>query len=474
MNRQIRFLGLISGLLVLALLANLTYLDLGRQTNLEADSYNVRARQAEFNVHRGQIMAGDTVIADSRPIKDGSLFTYQRTYANGPLYAPVTGFFSYIYGTSRIENSYNDRLSGTGDSLQNLLDTMAGRAPEGATVITTISPELQQAAWNALKGYNGAIIALDPATGAVKALVSTPSYDPNTLASHDFTAVQKAWDTLNADEGRPMSDRATRELFPPGSTFKLVVTATALEHGYSADSLIDTPSTVRLPGTTTDLPNLADCGNTQITLRKALQLSCNTSFANLGYALGADALRTQAEKFGFDAPHLPELGGIGGRFPATLDDAQLMMSSIGQYNVGANPLQMAMIASSFVNGGELAEPYLVQEVRAPDLSVLYSHAVTTTQAVSPDTAAAMRDLMVSVVNNGGGTGAKIPGVTVGGKSGTAQSDPANPTYGWFVSFALNPDIVVAVFLQRGTNTSDDVWGGGDAAPVAKQVLEASR
>jgi len=476
-NRQIRFVGLISGLMVLALLANLTYLNVVQQSSLEANPYNVRAREAEFDVDRGQILAGNTVIAESVPTADGSVFTYQRTYANGPLYAPVTGFFSYIYGTSRIENSFNTDLAGTSSSqwLQNLIDSASGRVPQGASVVTTISPTLQQAAWNALKGYNGAIVALDPHTGAVKALVTSPSYDPNLLASHDLSAVQASWQKLTTDPLDPMTDRGTREIYPPGSTFKLIVASTALEHGYTADTMLDTPDELLLPGTNTYLPNSDDCGNTQLTLQRALQLSCNTSFAKLGYTLGADELRQQAEKFGFDSPHLPELGGVASQFPAQMDGAELMLSSIGQYNVAANPLQMAMVAAAFVNDGQLAEPYIVQEVRAPDLSVLYSHqAAPPTQAVSASTAQAMRDLMISVVDNGGGILAQIPGVTVGGKSGTAETDPTNPSYGWFVSFALNPDIVVAVFLQHDVNDSTDIWGGNEAAPVAKKVLEATR
>ena len=476
MNRQIRLVGLISALMVFALLGNLTYIDLVRQPELEANPYNLRARQADFDVHRGQILAGDTVIADSVPSEDGSSFTYQRVYTNGPLYAPVTGFYSYIYTYNWLEQTYNDYLSGSSSSqwLQGIIDTMSGRTPEGASVQTTISPTLQQAAWDAIQGFEGAIVALDPHTGAVLALVTAPSYDPNLLASHDLGAVINSWDQLTADPADPMTDRATREIYPPGSTFKMVVASAALEQGYTPDTMIDTPSSLAYPGSDKVLPNSSNCGNTQVTLARALQLSCNTSFANLGMALGADAVRAQAEKFGFNTPQLSEVNGVASQFPKNLDEAQLMLSSIGQYNVAATPLQMAMIASAFVNGGNLAEPYLVQEVRAPDLTVLYSHEVTQTQVVKESTAQAMQDMMVNVVNNGTGTSARIPGVTVGGKSGTAENDPDSPNNAWFISFSLDPDIVVAVFLQRNESTPTDLWGGGDAAPVAKEVLLASR
>jgi len=476
LNKQIRWVSLWSAMLVLALLTNLTYMNVFQQAGLEANDYNLRAREAEFDVQRGEILAGETVIAKSVEADKSATFRYQRVYTNGPLYAPITGFYAYNYGQTRIENSYNTYLSGTSSAQwwQNLVDMVSGRTPGGASVMTTIDPELQQAAWDALKGYQGAIVAMDPHTGAIKALVTSPSYDPNQIASADLRSAEAAYNKLSKDETGPMSDRGTREIFPPGSTFKLIVSATALEHGYSADTMIDTPDRLKLPGTDSYLPNSAYCGNTQVTLRRALELSCNTSFANLGVKLGADAVRAQAQKFGFGTGHLDELGGAASHFPDQVDDAQMMLSSIGQFDVAATPLQMAMVASAFVNDGKLAEPYLVQEVRAPDLRLLYSHEVTTTQAVSAETAKGMRDLMISVVNNGGGVKARISGVTVGGKSGTAESDPSSPNYAWFVSFALDPDIVVTVFLQRDMAKPIDLWGGADAAPVARAVLKASR
>ena len=476
MNKQIRRVGVVSAVMVFALLANLTYFNIAEENSLEASPYNTRARQAEFDVHRGQILAGDTVIADSVPTPAGSTFSYQRVYSNGPLYAPVTGFYSYMYNSSRIENSQNSYLAGSASSQwwQNLIDTMSGQVPEGASVVTTISPVLQQAAADALKNYTGAIVALDPHTGAVEALVTSPSYDPNQLASLDLGAEQTAWQQLTTDPTGPMEDRGTREIHPPGSTFKMVVASAALEHGYTEQTMVDTPASLPYPGSNQSLTNADDCGNSQVTLAKAFQLSCNTAFANIGVSLGAATIQAQAEKFGFNSPNLPELGGVASVFPTQLDQAQLMQSSIGQFDVSATPLQMAMVAATFVNGGELAQPYIVQEVRSPDLTVLYQHQTQTTQVVSASTAQAMQDMMVSVVTGGTGTAAQIPGVTVGGKSGTAQSDPANPNYAWFVSYALNPDIVVSVFLQRSQNETAEMWGGTNAAPLAKQVIEASR
>jgi peptidoglycan glycosyltransferase len=469
--------GLISAVLVFALLGNLTYLDLARQTSLEANPYNVRARQAEADVHRGQILAGSTVIADSVPSTDGNpTFAYQRVYSDGPLYAPVTGFFSYNYSTWAIENSYNSYLVGTDSSqwVQRLIDMASGRNPQGASVVTTIDPKLQQAAAAALSGYTGGIVVSDPHTGAVKALVTSPSYDPNQMATHDATAEEDFWASLKADdpEASPLTDRASRDPKAPGSTFKMIVAAAALEAGDTADTMIDTPAELTYPGSSVTLPNSANCGNTQVTLARALQLSCNTAFANLGRSLGAQAITEQAEKFGFNSEHLPELGGLASEYPKPRDTADLMRSAIGQGSVTATPLQMAMVAGAFLNGGLLAEPYLVQEVRGPDLKVLYQHETKQSQAVSPTTAQTMKDMMVSVVEKGLGSPAAIPGVTVGGKSGTAENDESS--YGWFVSFSLDPDIVVSVFLEKSDSTDEGLWGSGDAAPLAKKVMEASR
>jgi cell division protein FtsI/penicillin-binding protein 2 len=473
LNKQIRVVGVISGLLVFAMLANLSLITILREDTLQANDFNIRAREAEHDVHRGQILAGDLVIADSVESDDSTAFRYQRVYPYPELYASVTGFYSYVFTSTRIENSYNDYLVGSNSSqwFQHLVDTVSGRTPQGASVVTTISPTLQQAAWDALKGYQGAIIAMDPHTGAIKALVSTPSWDPNLLTTHDLDDQHENWQTLINDPRRPMADRASREYYPPGSTFKLVVAAAALEAGYTTESLVVTPSQLHLPGTDVYLPNYADCGNDKVTLVRALEKSCNTSFANLGLELGQQALRKQAQRFGFDADHVEELGSKGGSFPSNLDDAQLAMSSIGQFDVLANPLQMAMVVAAFVNDGQLAAPYLVQEVRAPDLTVLYRHKVETSTAVSASTAKAMQEMMVSVVNNGGGVAAAIPGVTVGGKSGTAENDPFGSQYAWFVGYALDPDLVVAVFLEHSEGTGD-IWGAANAAPIMKEVLLA--
>jgi len=465
-------------MLVFALLANLTYINIAREEALEADPNNRRAREAEYDIHRGQILAGPVVIAESvaKDPDPNDPLKYQRVYIDGPMYAHITGFYSQTYGSTGLEHSYNSYLVGTSASqwMQRTVDTLSGKSLQGASVVTSIDPVLQQSAWDALQGYTGAIVAMDPHTGAILAFVSTPSYDPNQLASHDIDVEQEYWVSNDHGNSPAMHDRASREFAHPGSTFKLVVAASALESGLTPDTMVDTPSRVLYPGSTTYLYNSSNCGNTQVTLTRALQLSCNTAFANLGRGLGPTALQTQAEKFGFNDTLLPELGGVASQFPQDLDDAFIMQASIGQYDVQATPLQMAVVASSFLNGGRQPDPYLVQEVRAPDLSVLYEHQVKTTPVVSPATAASMKEMMIGVVTNGTAQGAKIAGARVGGKTGTAETDPSSPTLAWFVSFIEDPDVVVVVFLERNDSTSADLWGGGDAAPLAKKVLQATR
>jgi peptidoglycan glycosyltransferase len=481
MNKQLRRVALVVGLLFFALLINLTYTAVVRQPSLEDNPRNTRAREADFDRQRGQILASATVVADTVPAPEGDEFTWQRVYTDGPLYAQVTGFFSWIYGTSGLEQSQNTLLSGT-DSRQaweRLVDLASGRTPAGASITTTIDPVLQQAASDALGDDTGAVVALDPHTGAIKALVSHPSYDPSTLASHDVDAVMTAWESLLADPASPMSDRASREIYPPGSTFKVITAAAALEAGYTPDSLIDTPSELPYPNSNEVLTNSSDCGDSQVTLQYAFTASCNTAFANLGLALGAEELAAMASAFGFGTDPLDDLGAAASQFP-DLDPsdpdeaAQLMRAAIGQGDVAASALQMAMVSAAVVNEGTLAQPYLVSEARAPDLSLLRSHQTETSTVMSQASAQTLEQLMIGVVEEGTGTPARIWGVTVGGKTGTAQSDPSRPPYAWFTGFATDPDLVVAVFVENTGGANTEVAGGSTAGPIARAVLQAGR
>ncbi len=474
MNRPIRHVAVVVAAMVFALLANLCVTVIAREPGLDANPLNRRQRDTEFAQDRGLILVGDSPVATTTAVKDP--FAYQRGYPQGALYAPAVGYYSYDFGRGGLELTYNAELAGTSSSqwFDRIVDSATGAKPKGAFVQTTLNASMQQAAVKAMGSYRGAVVALDPKTGAVLAYASLPTYDPNALASHDLAAARAAALAYEKDPTRPMSDRAGKEIYPPGSTFKLVTAAAALENGWTPDSQVDSPAQLKLPNSTSVLTNQSNCGGDKVTLDQALRVSCNTAFANVGAQLGADKLRTQAQKFGFGTPQLGDLNGVASKFPDKPDQAQVMLSSIGQFDVAASPLQMAMVVSGIVNDGVVKRPYLVSEVRSADLRVLYRHVPDDQRAMSAGNAQALQQMMVNVVTSGTGTRAQLNGVVVGGKTGTAQSDPARPPYAWFVAFAKNPDVVVAVFIENADVERSDIAGGRLAGPVAKAVIEASR
>lgn len=475
MNRPIRRVAIVAALMFFALLANASYLGVFRASSLEADSRNRRARDAEFAVDRGAILVGNTPVAQTKA--STGRFKYQRTYPKGSLYAPVTGYYSYDFGRSGLESTYNTQLSGTDDSqfFERMMDTLTGKKAAGASLQTTINAKAQQAASDGLGSRVGAVVALDYTTGAILADVTNPSYDPNELATTDLTAEQANWKKLTADTSYPMSNRATREIYPPGSTFKLVTAAAALENGMSASSTVSSPSSLRLPQTSTYLTNETNCGGSTTTLTHALEVSCNTAFANVGLKLGATKLRAEAEKFGFDSSLGGDANPVASQFPSSLNQPQVALSAIGQYDVAASPLQMAVVAGAIANGGQVMQPYLVSEVRNPDLSTLSKHSPQKLQrALSTSNAQSLQTMMQDVVTNGTGTAAQISGLTIGGKTGTAQSDPNRPPYAWFVGYSTQQHVAVAVFIQQANVARSDIAGGALAGPVFRDVVEALR
>jgi peptidoglycan glycosyltransferase len=481
MNTPLRRLAVVVVTMFVALIGSATWVQFVQAPTLNNDNRNVRTLYREYDTDRGPIVVGGDAVASSTPVDDS--FGYLRAYANGPMYAPVTGYYSVIYGRSGIERTMNTELNGSADSLfyTRIKDLITGRQPQGAAVQLTIDPAVQKAAWDALGNQRGAVVAIDPSTGAILALVSKPSYDPNVLASHDTAAVRAAWAQLNADPSEPMANRAIAgDTYPPGSTFKLVTAAAALESGMSPDTSIAAPDSLPLPNTTAVLTNYGGerCSATEaMTLLDALRVSCNTAFGKLGMNLGADALRRQAEAFGFDTPLSIPLTVTPSRFPAAgeIDAPQTAMSAIGQYDVRVTPLQVAMVTATIANGGERMAPYLVSSVRNQDLSV-----VSTTQphslgrAISPTTAAELTTMMTAVVAHGTGTAAQIPGVVVAGKTGTAQTTPGAAPHAWFTAFApaTNPKVAVAVVVEHGGDLGNEATGGRVAAPIAKAVIEA--
>ena len=477
MNKPIRRVAFIALLMFALLLANGTYMMIFRQDSLAAQPQNRRVRDAEFAQNRGAILAaGKVEMAKTAPSKDR--FKFQRVYPDGELYAPISGFYSYDRASSALESTYNAQLAGTDDALfvRRLIDMASNKTPKGATVQTTIVPKIQKAAADTLGNQKGAVVALDPKTGAVLAMVTSPTYDPNDIASHDIEAAGKAYDRLASDPQHPLSNRAAREIYPPGSTFKLVTAAAALADGKTPDSTVESPDRLKLPGTRVYLSNSTNCGGTKITITQALKVSCNTAFANLGMDVGASKLREQAQLFGFDQRHLADLGGVASQFPDKLNEAQLALSSIGQYDVAASPLQMAMVSAAIANDGVLMDPYVVSSVRSADLKPIETHKPQQlSTAMTPDNAKELQQMMLQVVNQGTGHNAQIPGVQVAGKTGTAQSDPKRKPFAWFTSFAPvdNPTVAVAVIVEDADIPRSDIAGGRVAAPIAKAVMQAA-
>jgi peptidoglycan glycosyltransferase len=481
-NKPIRTMAIFSMLLFLALLLNTTYLQYLQADELSSYNSNKRVRDAEFSRERGAILVQGTSVAESVPVDDQ--FEFQRRYPQPLKYGHLTGFFSYTYGRNAIELTHNDILSGSDPRLfvNRVVDMFGNTQPKGGDVTLTIDPQAQTAAFDGLRALGeetkGAVVALDPRTGEILAMVSNPSYDPNRLASHRLSEISDAWRSLNNDPDRPMLNRAVSEVFPPGSTFKLVTAAAALSSGrYAPDSMVPGGATLDLPLTDRDLPNDSggDCGGNRITLTQALMVSCNVAFGSLGLELGGDVLRAQAEKFGFGDQYLDDLNRqVESRFPENPDQPQTALSAIGQFDVAATPLQMAMVTAGIANGGTVMKPYLVDEVRSPNLDVLdKANPEPYRNAVSSTVARNLTQMMIEVVDRGTGTTARIPGVKVAGKTGTAQTSPDVNPYAWFVSFAPadNPRVAVAVLVEDAGVARDAISGSGLAAPIAKQVME---
>jgi penicillin-binding protein A len=472
-------------LLVFLLLANITYVQAIRADELNSRSDNRRVLLDEYAKERGPILVGDEPVALS--VETDDEFAYLRQYPVPLVYAPATGYYSSVFGRSAVERSENDILSGNDDRLfaRRLVDLVTNREQLGGTVKLTLNPAAQQAAYDALGDNKGAVVALDPRTGAILAMVSKPSYDPNPLASHSVEEQQAAWQVLQEDPEKPTLNRAIAQTLPPGSVFKIVTAAAALESGrYEPDSLIPGPAEYDLPQSTVDLPNQSGepCGSGPdelTTLTNALRVSCNTAFAYLGNDLGDDALREQAERFGYNSEPLTDedLNAATSIFPAELDAPQTALAAIGQFDVRATPLQIAMVSAGIANDGTVMNPYLIEELRDPDrVKVLErTEPEELSRAVSTETAQELTAMMVEVVENGTGQNGQLDGIQVAGKTGTAQTTAERPPYAWFTSFAPADDaqIAVAVVIEEAPDTArDDIAGGRLAAPVAKAVMEA--
>jgi penicillin-binding protein A len=496
MNTPLRRVGLAMLAMIVLLLANATYIQIVKADDYRNDSRNRRVLLDEYSRQRGKILTSDGEIIANVKSTSGRL-QYQRTYANGPMYAPVTGFYSVRYGATGLEEAENEILNGSDDRLfvRRLSDLITGRDPRGGNIVTTINSKVQQAAYNSMTANNftGAVVAIKPDTGEILGMVSTPSYDPSGLASPDGDVQQQTYDQYKDanNPAKPMLNRAISENYQPGSTFKLVTASAALADGKDKNSQVTTsPGINVINGDTncdvdanTCLANYTrgTCGDG--TMQSAIQHSCNTAFAQLADQLGKDKLLDQASKYGIGETDLtipmsvvPSCIGprVTNQCMEIADRPSLFLSGIGQKDVRLTALENCSIVATIANGGSRMRPQLVQKVLAPDLDEISGYdADEVDQALSSANADELRDMMIKSEESTAGPG-KRSDLTIASKTGTAENgvDPKEtPPYAWYVAFAPadNPQIAVAVVVE-----SRDVaaTGGKLAAGVGRATINA--
>jgi peptidoglycan glycosyltransferase len=480
-NKPLRRIAIFCGLLVLALLVRTNWLQYVEADELNTHSKNRRVLIERYANERGNIIVDGKPITGSVETNDTD-FKYKRTYVDGPMWAPVTGYASQAFDANQIEKLEDGILTGNSDQLffDRTMAMFTGDKKKGGNVVTTLNGAAQKAAFEKLGSKKGAVAAIDPQTGKILALASTPSYDPSTFAGYSGKD-EKAWLALERDKDKPKLNRALREVYPPGSTFKVLTAAAALEHGVVDDinAATDTPEPYILPNTRRPMVNHAN-GCENASLNQALKVSCNSVFASLGDKVGRDKMVETAQKFGFNNPEIDTpVRAAGSVYDKTMDRPGNALSSIGQFNTATTPLQMAMVTAAIANDGKLMKPYMIDRLEAPNLEVIKNNEPQEmSRPLSPENAQLLQEMMENVVKQGTGGNAKIDGVEVGGKTGTAQhgeNNSKNP-YAWFISYAKTADggspVAVAVVVEDSEAKRDDISGGGLAAPIAKAVMQA--
>ncbi|HEY5116047.1 MAG TPA: penicillin-binding transpeptidase domain-containing protein [Nakamurella sp.] len=488
MKKPLRRLGVAVIVMIGLLLANIAYTQVIKADDYRADPNNKRTLVAEYSRQRGQITAaGGVVLARSDPVNDQ--YQYQRVYPGTDVYANLTGYYSMRYGPTGLERNQNDILSGESPDLiaGQLSDLITGRDPRGGNVELNIVPAVQQAAYSAMteKNYVGAVVAIEPSTGKILAMVSTPSYDPNPLASHSDEVQRQAYNALVNADPSPLVDRAIGAVYPPGSTFKLVIAAAALQNGYTPQTPVTGEPTINLPDTGgATLSNFAGetCGNgggADVPLIEALAFSCNTAFAQVAMAVGAAPIRQQAAALGVDGnPVDIGMDVVGSRLGDIPDTAALAQTGIGQRDVAVTPFQMAWITATIANGGDRMVPHLIAKTTKPDLSVISQTSPESLgQAIPIPVADQIRDMMIESEKQTLGSGS-ISGLTIASKTGTAEhgTDPKNtPPHTWYTAFAPadNPKVAVAVMVENGGDLGLDATGSKVAAPIGRSVIAAA-
>ncbi|MGB3411286.1 MAG: penicillin-binding transpeptidase domain-containing protein [Microthrixaceae bacterium] len=496
MNRQIKILGIVIMICYTALFAKLNQIQVLDASKLNDRPENTRQQIRDFNSPRGEIVTADgIVIAKSKEARGGLRF--QRMYPAGDLYAHITGYYSFRLGSTGVERQYNAELTGRTTSLQlhELSGIFADPSSEG-DVILTVDSKIQQTAKDALGEMEGAVVAIEPQTGAILAMYSNPSFDPNAISANTGSEAEDVKKFLDAVDSKPLRSRAYQERYFPGSTFKVVTAAAGLESGKVTETTPDFPvvTSYTPPGTSHSISNFDGslCGGT---LFKILAKSCNSSFSEMGAeVLGPTPLIKAAEAAGFnsqvpiDMPRAVEsvfptdFGDVvrrpEGKAPIYEDTALLAQAAIGQNDVSSTPLQMAMIAAGVANGGSIMVPHVMAEIRARDGDLVSTFdKAEWRRFVDAKDAGILRQAMLGVVNGGTASILKIPGVEVGGKTGTAQLGTVVPkSHAWIIGFAgppgAQPTVAVAVIVQN-VNGESGSTGGRVAGPIAKKVLEAA-
>jgi penicillin-binding protein A len=471
-NRQIgRVFGLVVLLFVLLVGATSIW-TVFDASKLRANPANRRPELYDARIPRGVIYAADgTKLAVNRQIGSGESKRYVRQYPTGSLFGHAVGYSFISRGSAGLEKQYNDFLSGNTTDLRSFIDALGGGGQEGNDVYTTLDPKAQRVALDALGGRPGSIVALDPQTGAVKVMASIPDYDANQIPNN--------YGQLNSDSSSPLLNRATQARYAPGSTFKVVTAAAALDSGkYTPDSVIDGSDNKIISGV--PLHNFNGESPGPISLTNALTQSVNTVFAQIGVALGKNTMFKYMRRFGFNAnPALdypsaqmtPSGEFLKGRLlTENSPEVDVGRMAIGQDKLAVTPLQMAEVAAAVGNRGVLMKPRLVDRVVAPDGRVRNTFPATPQATVmSSGSAGQLAQMMTNVVQSGTGTGAALSGVQVAGKTGTAQV-PGGLTQAWFIAFAPvdKPRVAVAVTIEK---TDQSLTGGEVAAPLAKQVIQ---
>ena len=472
MNKSIRFTSRIALILTAILLVNLTVVQAFSTDKYAHDSRNMRGFIEQQKTPRGQIFAGNSVLAESVENDDE---TYTRTYPeDSAAFGPVTGYLSSTYGASQLEQSQNDILNGTDDALlrSNFWDTVTGKKKHGANVGVTINPALQQAAFDQFSNndYQGSAVAIQPSTGKILAMASAPSYRASAIADGD--SAEDAWNYLQEQDGNPLLNHATQETLPPGSIFKIITTAAGLNNGFDPSSSLTGESAITLPGTETQLTNYAGqaCnGSDQVSLETAFAYSCNTAFVQMADEVGGEELEKYAQAFGVGEKY-DDLG-VGtspGQLGDLPDPAAVAQSAIGQRDVTMSALQAAIMAGTVANNGKRMKPYLVDRITDARMNDIRTTEPKEEDSIDEGTAATIKDLMFASEHQTFG----YDGNGFASKTGTAEHGEGLAPHTWYVAFDPDRDIAVGVVVKDGGHEGEGATGGKVSARIGRAILNA--